>query len=524
MSTYKQTITIFAFFISVSLCAQMSINTTNEIDTKLYDLKKELELAKTSSNTSKTAQVHVKLGDFFSRLELYSEAIKNYQAYLDIHKTKDSGLVYIQNALSTINLDLKKYSEASKYAQNSLTISEDINYSRGKAKANALLGSVAEKQGNYEKALEFQKLSLSIFNVLNDSTGLASTNENIGSIYEDLEQYDLAYQYFKTANTFAKNSETDLQINIINNLGDVNRKTGNYSKALGYTEQALILAQETNNESQIESALKDLARTYADLGDYEKAYGYLNNQSIVNEQELRQNNAEIVSAMQVLYEVKEKEAEVKLLNKQNQINKVRQYIILTITGAIILALIVGFLYWKKRRKHEKHILEFQQQLLQADLDKKTAEEQALKREIDIKVSSLTNYSLHIAHKNKMLSDVSKTLTKLKGRNSELVKTKLQELASEIEADLNNNNEWTELMGYFGQIHPAFFKILKQSALEKLSSSEMRLCLLLRLNLSSKEIAEILRITSDSVRIARYRLRKKLPLDSKDDLQAYLLNL
>ena len=88
----------------------------------------------------------------------------------------------------------------------------------------------------------------------------------------------------------------------------------------------------------------------------------------------------------------------------------------------------------------------------------------------------------------------------------------------------NNNEWAELMSYFGQIHPNFFSTLKQIVNDKLSSSEMRLCMLLRLNLSSKEIADILHITPDSVRIARYRLRKKLPLESKDDLQDYLLNL
>ena len=80
------------------------------------------------------------------------------------------------------------------------------------------------------------------------------------------------------------------------------------------------------------------------------------------------------------------------------------------------------------------------------------------------------------------------------------------------------------MSYFGQIHPNFFSTLKQIVNDKLSSSEMRLCMLLRLNLSSKEIADILHITPDSVRIARYRLRKKLPLESKDDLQDYLLNL
>ncbi len=524
MQTYKKILLATALIVAWSLQAQVQDNKVDAIDNKLYDLKKDLEIAKIKEDTSQIANLNIKLGDFFKELELYSEAIKNYQAYQELNKTNDTSLVYVLNALASINLDLKKFSEAQKYSRKGLQISEDIHYSKGIAQANALLGSIEEKQQHYDDALRFQKISLSIFQKLNDSTGLAQVYENIGSVYEDLEEYNVAYQHFKMAHAFAKSSEGDLQINIINNLGDVNRKTENYSKALNYTNQALQLAQQTENESQIESALKDLARTHADLGDFEKAYAFLNNQSIVNEEELMQRNAEMVSAMQVLYEVKEKEAELELLNKENQINTVRQYIIIIITGTIILALLFGLFYWNKRRRHEKYIMAYQQQLLQADLDKKTVEEAALKREIDIKISSLTNYSLHIAHKNKMLSDVSKTLTKLKGRNSELVTTKLQELSEEIESDLNNNNEWTELMGYFGQIHPGFFKSLKSVAAEKLSASEMKLCMLLRLNLSSKEIAEILRITSDSVRIARYRLRKKLPLNSKDDLQAYLLNL
>ncbi|MCB0469322.1 MAG: helix-turn-helix transcriptional regulator, partial [Flavobacteriaceae bacterium] len=62
------------------------------------------------------------------------------------------------------------------------------------------------------------------------------------------------------------------------------------------------------------------------------------------------------------------------------------------------------------------------------------------------------------------------------------------------------------------------------ASSELSPAELRLCMLLRLNLSSKEIASILRITPDSVRIARYRLRKKLTINTKDDLQTFILNL
>ena len=70
----------------------------------------------------------------------------------------------------------------------------------------------------------------------------------------------------------------------------------------------------------------------------------------------------------------------------------------------------------------------------------------------------------------------------------------------------------------------FFKDLAKSATSKLSSAELRLAMLLRLNLSSKEIASILRVTPDSVRVARYRLRKKLPINSKQELVHFLMNL
>jgi DNA-binding CsgD family transcriptional regulator len=53
---------------------------------------------------------------------------------------------------------------------------------------------------------------------------------------------------------------------------------------------------------------------------------------------------------------------------------------------------------------------------------------------------------------------------------------------------------------------------------------LRLCSLLKLNLSSQEIATILGISTDSLRIARYRLRKKLDLDKNDNLVGFLINI
>ena len=77
-----------------------------------------------------------------------------------------------------------------------------------------------------------QKESLLLFQKMEDQPGVAMTNENIGSIYEDLEQFDMAYQYFNRAYQYLKGKGTVEEVNVLNNLGDSYRKTGNYPAAL----------------------------------------------------------------------------------------------------------------------------------------------------------------------------------------------------------------------------------------------------------------------------------------------------
>ncbi|GAA4294609.1 tetratricopeptide repeat protein [Aestuariibaculum suncheonense] len=517
---------LVAFFVALSfpINAQSDTITSHLVDLKFSRLKNQLQSAQKKKDSVGIAHEYIRLGDFYKNLWLDSEAVKQYHMAQSFYSKTDTVYVYLNNQLAEIHHGLKQFEEAQLYLKQSLEVSKTLNYKKGLARTNALFGSVAEKEKRYEDALRYETTSFELFKVLNDSLGLAVTNENIGSIYEDLEQYDVAYQYFKAAFNYVQHSNSDIKINIINNLGDVNRKLGKYEKALEYTQQALKLARQTKNGSQEESALKDLARTYAEMGEFDKAYHYLTDQTIANEQELKRHNSELVSSLQILHEVKEQETQVELLNKQNQLSQTRQLTILLCSVALTVIFIIILFYFKRKKKQESTIIQYEQQLLEADLERKIAKEKALKREIDIQVSALTNYSLNLAQKNKMLSEVSRTLASLKDRNSELIKNKLESLSKDIEIELSQQNEWSELLGFFGKIHPGFFEKLKAEALEELSMSDLRLCMLIRLNLSSKDMASILHITPDSVRIARYRMRKKLPLQPKEKLDVYLANV
>ncbi|MEM6347582.1 MAG: helix-turn-helix transcriptional regulator, partial [Bacteroidota bacterium] len=75
--------------------------------------------------------------------------------------------------------------------------------------------------------------------------------------------------------------------------------------------------------------------------------------------------------------------------------------------------------------------------------------------------------------------------------------------------------------HFESVHPNLIQGLNRKHPE-LTKNEFKLIALLRLNLSSKEISAILGISPDSVKIARYRLRKKLGLSNQEDLFQFLL--
>ena len=92
----------------------------------------------------------------------------------------------------------------------------------------------------------------------------------------------------------------------------------------------------------------------------------------------------------------------------------------------------------------------------------------------------------------------------------------------IQMDANDDDEWDQFGKEFSSIHQDFLDRLR-SQFGNFSKSEMRLIALLKMNLSSKDIANTLRISGEGVKKARYRLRKKMSIASDIDIQDYLLS-
>lgn len=497
-----------------------------QIDSTFFRLKEDLEKVKEESSREKIALAHLELGEFYRQTGVYSEAVDQYNKAIEFVDSKANDTLYalLNNSIGKVHLSLNKFKLAKQFFNEGLQSSNNLGYIQGQAVSKGLIGSCYEKQGEYLQALDYQKESLALFAKLENDNGIATVNENIGSIYEDLGRYDLAYEYFAKSYGYLKDKGTHEEANVLNNLGDIYRKQGDYNQSIDYTQKALLVADRIHDNHQLESAHKDLSKAFALIGDYKEAHRYLMEAEKYNQAWLQAHNTNQLNVLQTIYETNKKEAEIQLLKEQNKVNRANQNLLWVALFALAAILTILYSYVGRKRKAKLKLQEYRQRTLKAELEKKEYEEKNLQREIKLKTAALSRYSLHLSQKNKILLDLSNTLRNIASRKNMDSSVKIKDLAKEIDFNLQQEHEWDEFMNFFKEIHPDFIKKLSSLSESNLSPAEMRLGMLLRLNLTSKEIASILRVTPDSVRVARYRLRKKLPIDQKEELVNFMVEL
>lgn len=462
----------------------------------------------------------------FSDMELFSEAMDQYlkaRSTLENHPN-DSLLIRVYTGIAWVQLSSQQFEQARNHLREALNLASGVSDSAGLALAYGYLGICSEKEGDYLKALDYQKTSLELYTRLADAAGIARIEENLGSIFEDLGQYDLSFEHFSKAYDYWRQFEAPATANVLNNLGDIRRKQGRFQEAITFTRKALELAGRLQDKHQLESAHKDLSKVYAATDEYRLAYDHLSQAESLGSELMEAHNTNQLNTLQTLYDTERKEAEIELLRQQNKVSTANQRVMAVSGGAMASVLLVIILVSARKRRSHQKLQHLRQQALAAELRRKEMEEESLQQEIKLKSAALTRYSLNLSQKNKILGDLSRSLDRMASRQHMDVSAKMKALVQEIDYTLSKDQEWDDFMHIFDEVHPDFMKKLNERANESLSSTELRLAMLLRMNLSSKEIASILRVTPDSVRVARYRLRKKLPIDSKMELVTFMVEL
>ncbi|PTX44263.1 regulatory LuxR family protein [Christiangramia gaetbulicola] len=187
---------------------------------------------------------------------------------------------------------------------------------------------------------------------------------------------------------------------------------------------------------------------------------------------------------------------------------------------LIFLSVIFLIYWLNKQKLKKHQLQ-----LEAKFEKEHAErlnkieKDRLMHEIDLKRKELANTTMMAAKKNEVLMEIQGELNKDKNKFSNQFRVK--HIMTKINNAVKNKDEWKVFETNFNEVHEDFFKDVLEKY-PKLTSKDLKLCSYLKMNLSSKEIAPLMGISVRGVEVHRYRLRKKMELDSDVNLTKFLI--
>jgi len=225
---------------------------------------------------------------------------------------------------------------------------------------------------------------------------------------------------------------------------------------------------------------------------------------------------QIAKNLEVQFEVAEKDRKLELVSKEKEVSRLTNYLLFSLV--MLLVIVFSFLYFflKRINKRDKQLLKTKEELFAVLEEQKQLKEQQFENDIEHKESQLSAITLQMLQKNELLEEIKSIINKKED-------TTEKQLTKVINNHFTQDNNWNDFDKYFESVNKNFYNKLKQKYPD-ISSNDLKICALIKLNLSIKEMASILNISPDSVKTARYRLRKKLQLTTEDNLTEFILSV
>ncbi|MBC8084621.1 MAG: transcriptional regulator, partial [Hymenobacter sp.] len=148
----------------------------------------------------------------------------------------------------------------------------------------------------------------------------------------------------------------------------------------------------------------------------------------------------------------------------------------------------------------------------------------LETEIRTKNSELASSVMNTVHQNEALLTIKDQLKEvIDDQNAQEQRKRIHRVVRQIERAVTPDQDWQHFEDLFNQLHENFLQRLK-TTYPQLTSRDLRLCAYLRMNLSSKETAALMGLTARGAEDLRYRVRKKMGLDTATNLAEFILLL
>ena len=475
----------------------------DQFDSAFFYIKKAIDLAKEDNNELELYSHYLAKGNIYLEMRQFNNALDWYQKVYSYSKKKDHEKFIRMAKVSMLNIarvysNLGEYNLADTYYKDiidkydfdttnagfaNIYRSIALNYQREGKMSDAI--SWVEKAMNITKKYDHRRLH----NVLLvDLCDFLLQEEKFIEAKKAYDQVDTGFTQWNKDFYLGK---------IFVGLRKIDEAQIQFLKAFNTTEDPIVKKE----------ASFELSELYLERKNIEKGISFREYYYSISDSLDKIKNRDIIQNNETLYKLVEEELTTKKLKAENDLlqvqNRQQRYFVL---GLIIVAMIGTFsiilLIRNIKSKKSINLLKEQEKIL-------------LKEKVRLRENELNTLAIALSERQNVLSEINSDIGNI--NNSEDVFNQLQKKIKDL---VSSGTHLSMITDRIESQYPNAVLKLKAKCSE-LSDTEIKYCLLTKLNLSLKETANILGVTANTVKTSRSRIKKKMEISPNISLKKYL---
>lgn len=500
--------------------------------------KKALHFKPKADSSSYYATIFLNLSMIYNIKGDYADALFYLYDGLRTIGTDTSSVVAARfySSIGSLYLHIREFDKSSQFFAKALSIFESFGLSSEIAEVSNNLGNLYQEKGLLADAYSYYSAAHDINVRLNNLRGVATCLGNMGQVLRDQKDYLKALGLLNQSLDLRKrlNDQRGMLFTKLA-IAEIYYDQSNYPIAIRFAEEALTLALKLDVQREVCATYLLLAKSNRMSGDMVNAYRFMSLYSSAKDTLFSTERTEAMANLSTRYEMDKKEQQLKLqqqeitlLNREQAIKSLTfKMVMLFVLILLLVAMLVVFRLRSKNRVNQamlvknRELFESNQELSRAKLEVSAIEREKLRNELNYNKETLKLLAFQIIQKNDFISALQKEVELIEKTlpNRESAKH-LKQLHSLIKAQSILDSEKQLFQEDVNKLSREFLDRLTQNYPD-LTEDERRLCVYLRLNLSSKEIATLFGISPKSADMKRFRLRKKIGIDSDTSLFDFL---
>ena len=331
---------------------------TSDYQHGIDHLLKFVKYHEQKGDSNRVAAGLFQIGAINNKLGYYETCLRTYQRTLNIYKQANNQvrIAQMRHSMAHIQREMGKHTAAIENYKEAIKVWEKINDVSGLSRSTESLGNTYGELKQYDKAEEFLLVALAIVRGENRPFGIASVTENLGSLYGNMERYETALKYhLESLNIKSSLPSKDNLVVGLNNVGACYTKLGEYDKAKGYLVKGLDLAKSLKVSPLIMTCYKELTELYEFMDMKDAAFEHQKLYIAIKDSMFTADKNKQLIELETKYETAQKDQEITLLTKENEIQQAKAEKESTlrkalIGGLLLLGIITGLIFYTMRQR------------------------------------------------------------------------------------------------------------------------------------------------------------------------------